>query len=190
MGPFSLYTLRTNAHPFPLQPAFPSSEYYGCVRLPPCHQPSSFVLVRFTGEPCVTGTCRVSLVPDLSLRSRHARLPRRTLRTLLYHCWSGSSVLASSTLNAWPSATTHFRGCMWVHGCRPDNHPSGPDCIGMFSGRPGLRIRGHDPLWLVRCPVYTSDASFFMSSLGIPSTVGLKGDIHDTCASARLGTGG
>ena len=119
MGPFSLYTLRTNAHPFPLQPAFPSSEYYGCVRLPPCHQPSSFVLVRFTGEPCVTGTCRVSLVPDLSLRSRHARLPRRTLRTLLYHCWSGSSVLASSTLNAWPSATTHFRGCMWLQGSRP-----------------------------------------------------------------------
>jgi hypothetical protein len=30
-----------------------------------------------------------------------------------------------------------------IHG----NHPSGPDCIGMFFGHPGLRIRSHVSLW-------------------------------------------
>jgi hypothetical protein len=85
-GRYSLYTLRAGAHAFPTWTAFPPSEYYECVRLPLRPQPPSFVLVRPTG--IAAGAYRVSAcpeprrrVPDDSLFTCHARLPRRTLGT-------------------------------------------------------------------------------------------------------------
>ena len=74
----------------------------------------------------------------------------------------------ASGLRISSSSSTHFRGCIQVHGCHPSNHPSGSDYIGMFSSRPGLRIRSHVSLWSVKFPVYTSSVSFFVSVLGNP----------------------
>jgi hypothetical protein len=128
-----------------------------------------------------------------TLFTYHARLPRRTLRNLtVSYEETVPSVLSSAPLKTSSSSSTHFRGCMQVHGYRPGNHPSGSFQL-CSSAIHGLRVRNHVSLWSVksvdatrpaphpsgrlqrssprihalRLPVYTSSASFFMSVPGI-----------------------
>jgi hypothetical protein len=100
--PCSLYTLRVGAHAFPSWPAFPSSEYYSCVRIPLRRRSPSFVLVGPTGRSRHSaGAYRASLVPDDSLFAYHARLPRRTLRNLaVSYAETVPSVLSSDTVES------------------------------------------------------------------------------------------
>jgi hypothetical protein len=55
-----------------------------------------------------------------TLFTYHARLPRRTLRNLtVSYEETVPSVLSSAPLKTSSSSSTHFRGCMQVHGYRP-----------------------------------------------------------------------
>jgi len=62
-------------------PAFPSSEYYGLIRLPEVFGLPLFLLVRPTA---MFGTFRVSQVPSTSFHTCHVFKPRQTLQNLTF----------------------------------------------------------------------------------------------------------
>jgi hypothetical protein len=96
--------------PFPMRPAFPTSEYYDPLRLPldrPSHFPGSPVIGRASlpATPQATGSRRLSRVPTMTVRTFNAQYAGGFLSA---HSWNkdafhGLRRIANGSAPSWPT---------------------------------------------------------------------------------------